>query len=97
MSRFEDLKEKITAAMQSEDGGVSGMVDVLSEMEKDYTELEAAQSIIDDLTAKNQSLHDTNMKLFLAQTAAANDEAEEEEEKEETLEEILQKLEEEDQ
>ena len=93
MSRFDDMKEKIVTAMQADDGGLSGMVDIFSELEKDYVELESAREMIDDLTAKNQSLHDTNMKLFLAQTSGSDDDGEDEEIPEETLETILEKLE----
>ncbi|MBO5900597.1 MAG: hypothetical protein J6Q80_07655 [Lentisphaeria bacterium] len=92
MAKYEEIRDRITKAMSEDDGGVSSMTDILAEIEKDYAELETAREAVDDLTAKNQSLHDTNMKLFLAQTAAAEEE-EEEEEKEETLETILEALE----
>lgn len=87
MMGFDGFKDRFNKVIESGDD-LTAAKELLSDMETEYREAEEALSKVDEQEAKIRDLQDTNMKLYLAQTADPEDEPEEEE-KEKTFEELL--------
>ncbi len=87
MMGFDGFKDRFNKVIENGDD-LTAAKELLSDMETEYREAEEALSKVDEQEAKIRDLQDTNMKLYLAQTAEPEDEPEEEE-KEKTFEEIL--------
>lgn len=84
---FDGFKERFNKVIENGDD-LTAAKELLSDMETEYREAEEALSKVDEQEEKIRDLQDTNMKLYLAQTAEPEDEPEEEE-KEKTFEELL--------
>lgn len=65
---YKDVKEQLIKSMGKQDEGLefSPLVELLSEIEKDYMELEAQRERVSELEGEVAKLNEDRMKLFLS-------------------------------
>lgn len=71
--KFEDFSNRISEAAKNPDTILGELPAILKEVEQDFIERDALMERVTALEDKNRSLQDTNIKLYLAQTGAADD------------------------
>lgn len=91
--KFEEFKAKFNSILSKPDD-LDQAKEVIGEMKGIFEKFDEAKKTIDEQDKKIRDLQDTNMRLYLAQTAEPEEEEEiEEEEKEKSFEDILNDIE----
>lgn len=78
MLSFEELKKAITDLVATPESAQTLAVDLIKQLEEDYSTIEAMQAKSAEDAEKIRSLQDTNQKLFLMQTGQSPVEEDEE-------------------
>lgn len=78
MLSFEELKKAITDLVATPESAQTLAVDLIKQLEEDYSTIEAMQAKSAEDAEKIRSLQDTNQKLFLMQTGQGPVEEDEE-------------------
>lgn len=73
--KFDEVKTAIMDILKNPDERMAELPGVLDKIEADYKNMDTMMDRITTADDKIRSLQDTNMKLFLAQTAPAGEES----------------------
>lgn len=82
---YEEYTDKINTVLSNPDTALAEIAPVLESLKTDLSELDAAKSEIEQLNNRVSDLQETNIKLFLSQSAGegeGDDDEEDEDEKE---------------
>lgn len=72
--KIEDFKTRFNSIVSNPDTGIADASDFLTEVEADYTNATNLAEKVQELEARVKDLQETNIKLYLAQTGAGEEE-----------------------
>ena len=75
--KIEDFKTRFNSIVSNPDTGIADASDFLTEVEADYTNATNLAEKVEELEARVKDLQETNIKLYLAQTGAGEEENDE--------------------
>lgn len=75
--KIEDFKSRFNSIVSNPDTGIADASDFLTEVEADYTNATNLAEKVEELEARVKDLQETNIKLYLAQTGATEEEQDE--------------------
>lgn len=75
--KIEDFKSRFNSIVSNPDTGIADASDFLTEVEADYTNATNLAEKVEELEARVKDLQETNIKLYLAQTGASEEENDE--------------------
>ena len=74
---FDDYEKRVTALISNPDQAPIAAQEILSEIKTDTEKIASLEASIAEKDARIRDLQDTNMRLFLSQSAPVEDEPEE--------------------